>query len=44
MARARECCADHGGKLDRADSADAHRHSAAGAWRNLIRMPYARGL
>jgi alkyldihydroxyacetonephosphate synthase len=43
MARARECCAEHGGKLDRADTADAHRHGAAGAWRNaFIRMPYAR--
>src|SRR5271167_3191253 len=43
MARARECCADHGGKPDRADSADAHRDGAAGAWRNaFIRMPYAR--
>ena len=43
MARARECCADHGGKSDRTDAADAHREGAAGAWRNaFIRMPYAR--
>ncbi len=43
MGRARECCADHGGKPDRADSADAHRDGAAGAWRNaFIRMSYAR--
>ena len=45
MARARECCADHGGKPDRTDSADAHREGAAGAWRNaFIRMPFAREL
>ena len=43
MARALECCADHGGKAERADTADAHREGAAGAWRNaFIRMPYAR--
>jgi alkyldihydroxyacetonephosphate synthase len=43
MARARECCADYGGKIDNAESADAHREGAAGAWRNaFIRMPYAR--
>jgi len=33
MARALECCADHGGKAERADTADAHREGAAGAWR-----------
>ena len=43
MARALECCADHGGKAERTDTADAHREGAAGAWRNaFIRMPYAR--
>ena len=43
MARALECCADHGGQAERADTADAHREGAAGAWRNaFIRMPYAR--
>jgi alkyldihydroxyacetonephosphate synthase len=43
MARALECCADHGGKAQRADSTDAHREGAAGAWRNaFIRMPYGR--
>ena len=43
MARALECCADQGGKAERADTADAHREGAAGAWRNaFIRMPYAR--
>jgi alkyldihydroxyacetonephosphate synthase len=43
MARASECCADHGGKPDRTDTADAHRQGAAGAWRNaFIRMPFAR--
>ena len=43
MARALECCADHGGKAERSDTADAHREGAAGAWRNaFIRMPYAR--
>jgi alkyldihydroxyacetonephosphate synthase len=44
LGRARECCADHGGKPDRTDTtADAHREGAAGAWRNaFIRMPYAR--
>jgi alkyldihydroxyacetonephosphate synthase len=43
MARALECCADHGGTLERAETADAHREGAAGAWRNaFIRMPYAR--
>jgi len=43
MARALECCSDHGGKAERADRADAHRDGAAGAWRNaFIRMPYGR--
>jgi alkyldihydroxyacetonephosphate synthase len=43
MARALECCADHGGKAQRADSTDAHREGVAGAWRNaFIRMPYGR--
>ena len=43
MARALECCADHGGEAECADTADAHREGAAGAWRNaFIRMPYAR--
>jgi alkyldihydroxyacetonephosphate synthase len=43
MARARECCLDHGGRPERTETADAHREGAAGAWRNaFIRMPYAR--
>ena len=43
MARALECCADHGGKAERTDTAAAHREGAAGAWRNaFIRMPYGR--
>ena len=43
MARARECCAAHGGKAGAGDAADAHRAGAAGAWRNaFIRMPFAR--
>jgi alkyldihydroxyacetonephosphate synthase len=42
MARALECCADHGGTLETA-AQDAHREGAAGLWRNaFIRMPYAR--
>ena len=41
MARARECCADHGG-VRQASGAEAHREGAAGIWRNaFIRMPYA---
>jgi len=45
MARARECCAAHGGKAGAGDAADAHRAGAAGAWRNaFIRMPFAREL
>jgi alkyldihydroxyacetonephosphate synthase len=43
MKRALECCADHGGTPEIAESADAHREGAAGIWRNaFIRMPYAR--
>jgi alkyldihydroxyacetonephosphate synthase len=43
MARALECCADHGGTQEGAKSGDAHREGAAGIWRNaFIRMPYAR--
>jgi alkyldihydroxyacetonephosphate synthase len=43
MARALECCADHGGVAERPETADAHRHGAAEAWRAaFIRMPYAR--
>jgi alkyldihydroxyacetonephosphate synthase len=43
IARALECCADHGGSPELADRADAHREGAAGMWRNaFIRMPYAR--
>ncbi len=42
MARALECCADHGGAAELA-AADAHREGAAEAWRTaFIRMPYAR--
>src|SRR5689334_10285120 len=43
IARALECCADHGGTPEHPDKADAHREGAAGMWRNaFIRMPYAR--
>jgi alkyldihydroxyacetonephosphate synthase len=43
MARALECCADHGGTLEPAKAGDAHLDGAAGIWRNaFIRMPYAR--
>jgi alkyldihydroxyacetonephosphate synthase len=43
MARALECCADHGGTVEPSKSAEAHKEGAAGAWRNaFIRMPYAR--
>ena len=43
VARALECCADHGGTPEQPDKADAHREGAAGMWRNaFIRMPYAR--
>ena len=43
MARALECCRDHGGEPEKAAGGDAHREGAAGRWRNaFIRMPYAR--
>jgi alkyldihydroxyacetonephosphate synthase len=43
MARALECCRDHGGEREQADAENAHRQGAAGRWRNaFIRMPYAR--
>jgi alkyldihydroxyacetonephosphate synthase len=43
MARALECCADHGGTPDAPAGEDAHREGAAGLWRTaFIRMPYAR--
>jgi alkyldihydroxyacetonephosphate synthase len=43
LARALECCADHGGVPENPEITDAHREGAAGAWRNaFIRMPYAR--
>jgi alkyldihydroxyacetonephosphate synthase len=43
MARALDCCRDHGGTPEDAESADAHRDGAAGLWRNaFIRMPYGR--
>jgi alkyldihydroxyacetonephosphate synthase len=43
MARALECCADHGGTPERPATPDAHREGAAGAWRTaFIRMPFAR--
>jgi alkyldihydroxyacetonephosphate synthase len=43
IARALECCADHGGTPERPGERDAHREGAAEAWRNaFIRMPYAR--
>jgi alkyldihydroxyacetonephosphate synthase len=43
MNRALECCADHGGTPEGAETPDAHREGAAGIWRNaFIRMPYAR--
>ena len=42
MARALECCADHGGRPE-TDAADAHREGAAERWRTaFIRMPYLR--
>jgi alkyldihydroxyacetonephosphate synthase len=41
--RALECCADHGGKRETVEAANATREGAAGLWRNaFIRMPYAR--
>jgi alkyldihydroxyacetonephosphate synthase len=43
IARALECCADHGGTPERPGERDAHREGAAESWRNaFIRMPYAR--
>src|SRR5258708_14233037 len=43
MARALECCADHGGTPEAAKADDAHSEGAAGIWRSaFIRMPYAR--
>jgi alkyldihydroxyacetonephosphate synthase len=43
MARALECCRDHGGELEQAQTSHAHREGSAGRWRNaFIRMPYAR--
>ncbi len=43
MARALECCADHGGAPEQQAPTDAHRAGAAEAWRAaFIRMPYAR--
>lgn len=43
MARALECCADHGGTVEQPAAGDAHLQGAAGIWRNaFIRMPYAR--
>ena len=42
MARALECCADHGGAPEPAAGPDAHRAGAAERWRTaFIRMPYA---
>ncbi len=43
VARALECCADHGGAPERPGERDAHREGAAELWRTaFIRMPYAR--
>ena len=45
MARAEECCLDHGGTVDVAwrDNPRAHLQGAVGAWRDaFIRMPYNR--
>jgi alkyldihydroxyacetonephosphate synthase len=43
VARALECCADHGGMPERPGERDAHREGAAEQWRTaFIRMPYAR--
>ena len=43
IARALECCADHGGTPESTAERDAHREGAAESWRNaFIRMPYAR--
>ena len=41
MARALECCADHGGMPERPGERDSHREGAAEQWRTaFIRMPY----
>jgi alkyldihydroxyacetonephosphate synthase len=45
MARAEECCLDHGGRVDVPwrDNPNAHLEGAVGAWReSFIRMPYNR--
>jgi alkyldihydroxyacetonephosphate synthase len=43
VARALECCADHGGAPESPGARDAHRDGAAELWRTaFIRMPYAR--
>ncbi len=43
IARALECCADHGGMAERPGERDAHREGAAELWRTaFIRMPYTR--
>ena len=43
IARALECCADHGGTPEGPGERDAHREGAAELWRTaFIRMPYAR--
>jgi alkyldihydroxyacetonephosphate synthase len=43
IARALECCADHGGVPEHPGERDAHRAGAAEHWRTaFIRMPYAR--
>ncbi len=45
MARAEQCCLDHGGIVDVGwrDNPDAHLQGAVGAWRSaFIRMPYNR--
>lgn len=45
MARAEECCLDHGGEIDVAwrENPQAHLQGAVGAWRTaFIRMPYNR--
>lgn len=43
LARALECCADHGGRPEHPEGRDAHRAGAAEQWRTaFIRMPFAR--
>ena len=43
IARALECCADHGGTPEQGEGGDAHREGSAERWRTaFIRMPYAR--